>query len=75
MSKKNTPKQHARVAAEAHTTLVLFASVERMLESNVYGVPARATAAKIIALCQREQARQLAIYDDATAMVEARTNG
>ena len=51
-------------AAEAHTTLVVFAIIVDILEgSKIYGEHANRTASHIIKLCKDEQQAQLDIYD------------
>lgn len=64
---KNTAKQSAKLAAEAHTNLNTFGAVIAILEGGcVYGntgASAGMTAKKIIAMCKAESGKQLALYD------------
>lgn len=51
-------------AAHAHTTLNIFAAIVKILEGGtVYNQSGQRTAARIIAICEQEQQRQLIIYD------------
>jgi hypothetical protein len=64
--KKNLIKE----AAEAHTNLNLFAAIQALLENGLVYGGENAAAAKIIAICRKEQNRQLAIYDAASAVLQ-----
>ena len=59
-------KRALKLAAQAHTDLNIFAAIVALLESGcVYGGSAAAVR-RITKICQKEQQRQLRIYDDQT---------
>jgi len=72
-------KKELRIACNAHTNLVVFASVVSILEGgNVLGgVDSNAAAQKIIDICKDEQQRLLAVHDaakDRLSELEESTN-
>lgn len=64
---KNSVKTAAKLAANAHSNLNLFASIEALLEGGLlYGnsdASAGVTARKILKLCKAETSKQLVLYD------------
>jgi hypothetical protein len=68
MPKRN---EHARDAANHHTTLNTFAAVVILMEGSlIYDTDADATANKIIKLCKQETQRQLRKMDAAFARAD-----
>lgn len=59
-------------AAEAHTNLSIWNVIVAILEGgNLYGGRGNVAAQRIIRICQAEQQKELARYDDA-ALKEAK---
>lgn len=79
MAAKSTASQAAKLAAEAHSNLNLFASVLALMESGlVYGNSGDSqgvTARKIIALCKAETRKQLTVYDRHIAAIRVGKKG
>lgn len=60
----------AAQAARHHSNLNAFASLVALIEGGVfYGSETHAATAKITAICHRETAKFLRLYDDAIARV------
>lgn len=67
---KKLIKDRIKDACHAHTNLNVFASVVSILEGgHLYGAISDRAAQQIIGICQREQSRCLARYDEAVAVV------
>lgn len=58
-------REYAKAAAAAHSDLIQFAIIEKICEGSDLSVPARETAAKIVALCKLEMTRAVNRYDAA----------
>lgn len=65
MSTRARRTKYARTvqAAEAHSTLETFASIERILSNGVYGRHAERTAERIRRLCAEERLFQIELFD------------
>lgn len=62
--------RNVRAAITAHTNLNVFAAVVAILEGGVIYGGDNAAARKIIAICKKEQERQLAKFDAALIRLE-----
>jgi len=60
-----TPRQFAKLAAEAHSDLIQFSVIQKICEGSDISAPSRKAAARIIAICKKEMAACLKRYDDA----------
>ena len=69
MAKKTTRDQELQNACRAHSNLIVFAAVVKLLEGGLLYSESFPTAEKIIALAKKEQQRCLALYDKARARV------
>jgi hypothetical protein len=67
--KKLTALDHAKEAAQHHTTLCQFDAVARLALGSDIHHSAQKTGERIAALCRAEQQRQLKRYDAALALV------
>jgi hypothetical protein len=55
---------------EAHTNLMVYAAVAEILEGGLLTGNVGGTAQRIIAMCKKEQHRQLKLMDAAVAAAE-----
>lgn len=63
------PDKLTKAAMDAHANLNVFAAIAAMLEGGVIYGGENAAAKKIIAICLREQHRQLALQDKAVVAI------
>lgn len=64
MAKRN----HVKEACKAHTDLNIFAAVVALMETSLLSSDSHPDEARIVALCQRAQAKCLARYDREMAL-------
>lgn len=59
----------AKKAAEAHTNLNIYAAVQALMEGSLIYGGRHSASLKIIAICKKEQQRELRLYDAALARI------
>lgn len=69
------PSKAVRTAMSAHTDLFVYGAVVELLEGGLLSGPESSAKARIIAICRKEQARQLRIMDKAVAATSAKKGG
>lgn len=67
MSAYAIPSKAMQAAMDAHTNLTVYEAVVAILEGGTLSGNVGGTPSRIIAMCRREQQRQLKLMDKATA--------
>lgn len=65
------PDKHTKAAMNAHCNLNIFAAIAAILEAGVIYGGGNAAVKKILAICAKEQQRQLQLQDKAVAAITA----
>jgi hypothetical protein len=71
ISRAETNREYAKLAAKAHTNLTMWAAIQALLESGcMYEGVNFTVGRRVIAIAEKEQQRHLTQYDSALAKIK-----